>query len=52
LYGVKTYVDRSLTENNLIVFEAGTHSDAIKMNYADYARLAQPQVGEFSVKTR
>jgi Ala-tRNA(Pro) deacylase len=52
LYGVKTYVDRSLTENDLIVFEAGTHSDAIKMNYADYARLAQPQIGEFAVKTR
>src|SRR2546426_6470355 len=40
-YGVETYVDRSLTDNDAIVFEAGTHSDAVKMNYADFARLAE-----------
>lgn len=50
LYGVTTYVDRSLGENTRIVFEAGTHSDAIKMSYADYERIAQPTLADFTVK--
>jgi Ala-tRNA(Pro) deacylase len=50
LYSVATYVDRSLTEDEFIVFEAGTHTDAIKMNYGDYVRLAKPKVADFAVK--
>ena len=50
LYGVETYVDRSLTDNEMIVFEAGTHSDAVKMSYADFARLAQAKIADFAVK--
>ena len=50
LYGLPTYVDASLTEAGQIVFEAGTHSDAIKMSYADYARLAEPTAADFAVK--
>ena len=50
LYNVATYVDKSLTEDDFIVFEAGTHTDAIKMGYADYARLAKPTVVDFAVK--
>jgi Ala-tRNA(Pro) deacylase len=50
LYGVATYLDKSLAESDRIVFEAGTHSDAVKMRYADYERLAKPMVAEFAVK--
>ena len=50
LYGVATYVDRGLAESDRIVFEAGTHSDAVKMRYADYERLTKPTVAEFAVK--
>ena len=50
LYGVATYVDRSVTEADKLVFEAGTHSDAIKMKYADYERLAKPTIVDFAVK--
>jgi Ala-tRNA(Pro) deacylase len=50
LYGLPTYVDRSLTDDQFIVFEAGTHTDAVQMSYADYARLAQPQVADIGVK--
>ena len=49
LYGVETYVEKSLTENEFIVFEAGTHSDAMKMRYADFERLARPKIAEFAV---
>jgi Ala-tRNA(Pro) deacylase len=52
LYGVPTYVDKSLTKEDYIVFEAGTHTDAIKLNYKDYERTAKPHVQEFAIKTR
>jgi Ala-tRNA(Pro) deacylase len=52
LYGVETYVDQSLAENDTIVFGAGTHSDAVKMRYGDFARVASPKVADFAVKSR
>ncbi len=52
LYGLDTYVDQSLTENDTIVFEAGTHSDAMKMRYGDFARVASAKVADFTTKTR
>ncbi len=47
LYGLPVYVDRSLTEDEEIVFQAGTHSDAIRMRYWDFAALVFPVVAEF-----
>ena len=44
LYGVPVYVDQTLTERAMIVFQAGTHTDTIRMAYADYARLVKPKV--------
>ncbi|HME88024.1 MAG TPA: YbaK/EbsC family protein [Chthoniobacterales bacterium] len=52
LYSVPTYVDRSLSQEEYIVFEAGTHTDAIKLNYRDYERIVKPQVEDFAVKTQ
>ncbi len=48
LYGVPTYVDRSLTEDESIVFQAGTHTDTIRLAYKDYERLVKPVVAEFA----
>lgn len=47
LYGLPVYVDHSLTEDKEIIFEAGTHSEAIRMRYADFAALVFPVVAEF-----
>jgi Ala-tRNA(Pro) deacylase len=47
LYGLPVYVDRSLTEDEDIVFEGGTHSEAIRMRYWDFAALVFPTVAEF-----
>jgi len=47
LYGLDVYVDRSLTEDEEIVFQAGTHHDAIRMRYSDFAALVNPQVENF-----
>jgi Ala-tRNA(Pro) deacylase len=48
LYDVPTYVDQALAGEEDIVFRIGTHRETMKVAYADYARLAQPTVGEFA----
>ena len=37
-----------LAERETIVFQAGTHTETIRMRYADYARLVQPTVIAFA----
>ena len=44
LCGMPVYVDQALTEDAEIVFNAGSFATALRMRYADYARLAQPTV--------
>jgi Ala-tRNA(Pro) deacylase len=48
LYGIDVYVDRAVVEAGEIVFTAGTHVDAARMKYSDYAALVQPHEGRFS----
>ncbi len=50
LYGLPTYIERSLTKDEFIVFEAGTHTNSIKMSYADYERVAQPEIADLAVR--
>ena len=50
LYGVPTYVDNRLAQEEYIVFEAGTHTDAIKLSYRDYEKIAKPRVEDFAIK--
>jgi Ala-tRNA(Pro) deacylase len=50
LYGVPTYVDKSLSQEEYIVFEAGTHTDAIKLGYRDYEKIVKPRVEDFALK--
>src|SRR5689334_18432980 len=49
LYGLTTYVDKRLAEQDYIVFEAGTHTDAIKISYADYEKIVKPKVEDLSI---
>ena len=51
LYGLSTYVDRTLPEQDYIVFEAGTHTDAIKMAYRDYEKIVKPRVENLGIKS-
>ena len=44
LYDLPVYVDRTLTRDEEIVFNAGTHTQTVKMKYDDFARLVQPKV--------
>jgi Ala-tRNA(Pro) deacylase len=50
LYNVLTYIDKRLAQQDYIVFEAGTHTDAIKMSYDDYKKIVKPRVEEIAVK--
>jgi Ala-tRNA(Pro) deacylase len=49
LYNLEVWVDRVLTEDPSIVFQAGSHVETLKIKYSDYARLVSPKVGDFSV---
>jgi Ala-tRNA(Pro) deacylase len=50
LYNLPVYVDESLAADEAIVFNAGTHHDAIRMRYADFVRLAKPTISSFARK--
>ena len=47
LYGVEVYVDQLLTEDESIVFEAGTYAGAIKLQYKDFSDLVRPKDAAF-----
>ena len=50
LYHLKTWVDESLTMDKEIVFNAGSHTETIKMSYKDFERLVRPRVGNFGIR--
>jgi Ala-tRNA(Pro) deacylase len=49
LYELPVYVDKTLTDDDTIVFRAGTHTETMSVRYADYARLVQPTVVELAL---
>ena len=48
VYNLPVYVDESLADDQEIVFNAGTHHDAIRMRYGDFVRLVKPKVCSFA----
>jgi Ala-tRNA(Pro) deacylase len=44
LYGMEVYVSSQLSEDHEIAFNAGSHTEIIKLSYRDYARLVNPKV--------
>lgn len=49
LYQVPVIVDRALGEAEDIVFNAGSHTETIKMRYREFATLVNPKVGSFGL---
>jgi Ala-tRNA(Pro) deacylase len=45
LYGQTVYVDAALASMPEVVFNAGTHRDAIAMRWNDYVKMVNPIVG-------
>jgi Ala-tRNA(Pro) deacylase len=44
LYGMEVFVIEDLTEDDEIAFNAGTHTDLIRLKYRDFASLVHPTV--------
>ena len=48
LYGMETFVADKLTDDEEIVFNAGNHTELIRLAYADFERLVEPKVLTFA----
>ncbi len=44
LYGLPVWVDEEVAANPQSVFNAGSHTELVRLAYADFARLVSPQV--------
>jgi len=51
LYDLPVFVAETLTKNKEIAFNAGTHTELIRLSFADYERLVKPRIFRFSWKT-
>lgn len=48
LYDMKTYVAESLTVDEEIAFNAGSHTELIRVSYRDYERSVEPTVAKLA----
>ena len=48
LYDMPVYCSDALSEDLEIAFSAGSHSELIRLAYADYEQLVQPTIASFS----
>jgi len=49
IFGLPVYCDAALAGDRWIEFNAGTHHDTIRMAFADFQRLANPQIVDLKV---
>jgi Ala-tRNA(Pro) deacylase len=47
LYDLPLYVDRTLTTQREIAFNAGTHDEIMHISFTDYERVARPTIASF-----
>jgi Ala-tRNA(Pro) deacylase len=48
LYGMATWMDESLANDDRITFQAGTHETAVTLSLNDYRRIVQPEIRRFA----
>ena len=48
LYDMPVYCSDALSEDLEVAFSAGSHSELIRLAYADYEQLVQPEIASFS----
>ncbi len=48
LYDMAVYAEESLVENDVMVFNAGSHVELIEMSIEDFSRLVKPILGRLS----
>jgi Ala-tRNA(Pro) deacylase len=44
LYGLDVFVHPALMQDEMIAFNAGSHTEVVRMRYDEFERLAQPRV--------
>ena len=47
--GITVYVDKGLEENEAIAFNAGTHTELLKIKFKDYIKIEKPFLADFGV---
>ena len=50
LYDMETIVAESLTDDQVIAFNAGTHRELLRVSYDDFVELVEPKIIPVSVK--
>jgi len=48
LYDMAVYVDGALAADDEIAFNAGSHTELVRMKYADFENLVKPKKGSFA----
>ena len=48
LYSMKTFVADSLAEDESIAFNAGSHTELMRMRFDDFQRVVEPQIVEIA----
>jgi Ala-tRNA(Pro) deacylase len=51
LYGLPVYVADVLVENEEIAFNAGSHTEVVRLAYADFERLVKPRLLSFALQS-
>ena len=47
LYGMEVFVDESLSQDEEIAFNAGSHTELMRLAYRDFERLVKPKAAKF-----
>ena len=50
LWEMDTYADSHLREDEFIAFNAGTHTELVKLAFADFERLVHPTIADLSTR--
>jgi Ala-tRNA(Pro) deacylase len=48
LFGMETIIDDSLQDQDYLVFQAGSHTEAVKVRRTDYLEIAHPRVASIA----
>ncbi len=48
LYNMRVFADEALTKDEQIAFNAGSHTELLQLDYAEFKRLAKPTVANFA----
>jgi Ala-tRNA(Pro) deacylase len=50
LYGMEVFVDESLSQDDEIAFNDGSHTELMRLAYRDFDRLVKPKAAKFAAR--